>query len=170
MLCWYCNICLTEYTAGVPPQSLSQAAQAWEQSMVPPEGTQASHQAIPYEAWWWFTPPPQPPPVVQGPQDQPQHLVRPAGPAPRSSVAPGAVGPSGWTPPLSQAPGSSLAPSGKNKGIEGELKKTFVLPNICVITVSQLCRILCGWWQYIQSVVSGIVFLCAQCLIVELPV
>jgi hypothetical protein len=32
-------------------------------------------------------------------------------------VAPGAIGPRGWTPPLSQAQSSSPATSGKNKGI-----------------------------------------------------
>ena len=63
-----------------------------------------------------------PPPAVQGPWPQPQHLVRPAGPAPERSVAPGAVGPSGWTPPLSQAQSSSPAPSGKIEGNEGEIK------------------------------------------------
>jgi hypothetical protein len=40
-------------------------------------------------------------------------------------VAPGAVGPTGRTPPQSQAQSSSPAPSGKNKGIEGELKHLF---------------------------------------------
>ena len=122
MLCWYCNICLTEPMPGVPSQSLSQAAQSWVQRKVPAERTPAPHQAIPYEAWWSLPPPPPPPPpppVVQGPRGQPQHLVRPTGPAPGSSVASGAVGPSGWTPPLSQAPSSSPAPSGKIKRING---------------------------------------------------
>jgi hypothetical protein len=66
-----------------------------------------------------------PPPVVQVPRGRSKHLIRPAGPSPGSSVAPGAVGPTGQTPPLSQAQSSSPAPSGKNKGIEGELKHLF---------------------------------------------
>jgi len=99
---------------GVPLQLLSQTPQARVQRKGPPEQTPPPHQAIPYEAWW-FTPPP----VVQGPRGQTQHLVRSAGPAPGSSVAPGAVGPSGLTPPLSQAQSSSLAASGKIEGIEG---------------------------------------------------
>jgi hypothetical protein len=66
-----------------------------------------------------------PPPGLQGPWRQPQHLFRTAGPAPESSVAPGAVGPSGWT-PQSQAQSSSPAPSGKIKGIEGEMKHLFL--------------------------------------------
>lgn len=84
--------------------------------MVPPEGTPAPHQTISCEAWWSLPPPP---PGVKGPWGQPQHLVRPAGTAPGSSVAPGAVGPSGRTPPLSQAASSSPAPSGKIKGFKG---------------------------------------------------
>jgi hypothetical protein len=109
MLCWYCNVCLTEHMPGVPPQSLSQAPQARVQRKVPPERTP-------------------PPPGVQGPWGQPQHLVRPPGPAPGSLVSPGAVGPgpSGKTPLLSQAQSSSPAPSGKIKGIEGEIKHLFL--------------------------------------------
>jgi len=134
MLCWYCNVCLTEDTPGAPPQSLSQAPQAWVQSKRPPEGT-PPYTAIPHETRLSTLPPP-PPRGVQGPWGQPQHLVSHAGPAPGSSVAPGAVGPSGSTPPLSQAQSSSPAPSGKNKEIEGE---HFFLPNVstsgCVIAI-----------------------------------
>jgi hypothetical protein len=92
---------------GVPPQSLSQAPQARVQRKVPVERKP-------------------PPPGVQGPWGQPQHLVRPAGPAPGSSVASGTVGPSGKTPPLGHAQSSSPAPSGKNKGIDGQLKHLFL--------------------------------------------
>jgi len=99
--------------AGVPPQSMSHAPQAWVQSMVPPEGTPAPHPA------WWFTSPPPPSPVVQGPWGQPQHLFRPAGTAPGSSVALGAIGPVRQTPTRSQAPSCSPAPSGKINGING---------------------------------------------------
>lgn len=108
----------------VPLQTLSQAPQARVQRKVPPEGTPPQHQAIPYEDWL-FKPPPPPPPVVQVPRGQPQHLVSPAVPAPGSSVAPGAAGLSGLTRPLSQAKSSSPAPSGKIKGIEGELEHLF---------------------------------------------
>jgi hypothetical protein len=125
MLCWYCNVCLTEHMPGAPPQSLSQAPLARVQGTGPPEGTPPLYQAYPYDTRW-FTSPPPPPPVVQGPRGQPQHVVRPAAPAPGSSVAPGAVGPSGRTPPLSQAQSSSPAPSGKIKEIEGELKHFFL--------------------------------------------
>jgi hypothetical protein len=40
-------------------------------------------------------------------------------------MAPGAVGPSGLTPPPSQAQSRSPAPSGKFKGTEGDLKHLF---------------------------------------------
>jgi hypothetical protein len=124
MLCWYCNVCLTEHMLGAPPQSLSQAPQAWVQRTGPPQGTPQPYENCPHDAKW-FTRAPPPLPVVQGPWGQPQHLVRPAAPAPGSSVAPGAVGPSGLTPPLSQAQSSSHTPSGKIKEIEGELKHFF---------------------------------------------
>jgi len=103
---------------GVPLHPLSQAPQAILQRKGPPERTPAQHQAVPYGAWWSVPPPPLPP-AVQGPRGKPQHLVRPAGPAPGSSVAPGAVGTSGRTPAPSQAPISSPAPGSKNKGING---------------------------------------------------
>ena len=145
MLCQYCNVCLTEHKAGVPPQSVSQAPQARVQRKGPPEGT-PPYTAIPYEAWWpalpssqppppgvhgpWGQPQPPssqpPPPGEEGPWGQPQHIVRPAGPALGSLVAPGAVEPSAWTPPLSQAQSSSPAPSGKNKGINRSLKHLFL--------------------------------------------
>jgi hypothetical protein len=121
MLCWYCNVCLAEHKPAVSPQSLSQAPQAWGQRKVPPEGTPAPHQAIPYEPSL-FTPPP---PVEHVPRGQPQQVVSPAAPAPGSSVAPGATGPSGLTPALIQAESSSPAPSGKIKGIEGGRKHLF---------------------------------------------
>jgi len=122
----------------VPPQSLSKAPQARVQRKGPPEGT-PPYTAIPHETWW-STPPPSPqppppgvrgpwgqprpsssqppPPGVQGPWRQPQHLVRPPGPASESLVAPGAIGPSGWTPPVGQTQSCSPAPSGKSKGID----------------------------------------------------
>ena len=120
MLCWYCNVCLTGHKPEVPPQSLSQAPQARVQKKVPPERTPPPNQAIRSESRRST-----PPPGVQGPRGQPKHLVRPAGPVPGSSAAPGTVQPSGKTPPLSQAQSSSPAPSGKIKGIEGELKHLF---------------------------------------------
>jgi len=124
---------------GVPPQSMSQAPQAWVQRKGPPEGTPAPQQAISYEAWcpapplsrplppgvhgpWGQPKPPSsqpPPPGLQGPRGQPQHLVGPAGSSSESSVAPGAVGPVGPAPSRSQAASSSPAPSGKIKGING---------------------------------------------------
>jgi hypothetical protein len=144
MLRWYCIVCLTEHMPGAPPQSLSQAPQARVQRTGPPEGTPQPYQAYPYEAWW-STPPPPPPHGVQVPWGQPQHLVSHAGPASGSSVAPGAIGPSGSAPPLSQAQSSSPAPSGKIKEIEGELKH-FFLPNVstsgCVITIIYVFRTL----------------------------
>jgi Uncharacterized protein conserved in bacteria len=129
MLCWYCNVCLTEHRPQVAPQSLPQPPQAWVQRKGPLEGTPPC-KAFPRETLKPTPPSAQPPPGMKGPWGQPHPLIRPAvlapatgcpkGPPPSQElVASGAQGPRGVTPPISQAESSSPAPSGKIKGIKG---------------------------------------------------
>jgi hypothetical protein len=74
-------------------------------------------------------------------------------------VAPGAVGPSGWSPPLSQAQSSSLAPNGKIKGIEGEIKHLFLK---CLYNHSYLQFCVIGGCMYNHTISSilNCIFVC----------